>query len=253
MKKGRDNNLRGRGLGRAGFTLLELVVALMMVAVLALSLYATIRIAFKAQNAAESAIEPSRTAELAMGFIRQDIQNTLAPHNPDQYSSQFQYLAGAFQGQNSGGASGADGDLNFFSTADMKQHVSGNGEIKQIELTTEVPQGSSQKCLVRKCSRNLTVEQQPPPYDEEILVRGIESFNLRFFDGTDWQDTWDSTDQNGDLPNPNELPAAVEVTLVVDKSSDPGVKDVVKFIRVFQLACSNAVVDSESSTTGTTP
>lgn len=234
----RPHNPARRHAARAAFTLLELVIAMAMVAILAVSLYASLRIAFKAQASAEAAVEPSRTAELAMDFIRNDLQNAMPPHDPQTYTSQYQYLAGTFEGQNTGGASGVDGDLNFYSTADMKEHVSGNGEIKQLELTTDTPQGARGKCLVRRAARNLTVEQQPPPYDEEILVRGIESFNLRFFDGSNWTDVWDSTEEN------NELPAAVEVTLVLDRSKDPNDKQLVKFVRVFQMACSNAPYDT---------
>src|SRR5258708_20792219 len=155
---------------RRGFTLLELILAMGMVAIIATWMFAPMRTAFNSQKSGTAAIEPSRTAELAMEFIRQDLQNTLPPHDPQTYTSQFQYIAGAFEGQ-TGGMGGSDADLTFFSTADMREHVSGNGEIKQIELTTDQPPGASEKCLVRKCARNLLVEQQPPPYDERILCR----------------------------------------------------------------------------------
>jgi hypothetical protein len=49
------------------------------------------------------------------------------------------------------------------------------------------------------------------------LCRGVFGFNLRYYDGSVWQDTWDSTTQ-GDV-----LPLAVEVTLQLDdpRQSDP--------------------------------
>jgi type II secretory pathway component PulJ len=221
--------------------LLELVLAMGMVAILAVSMLATMKIAFNEQKAATEAVEPSRTADLAMEFIRQDLETALPPHDPSQYTSQYQYLAGAFQGQNTGGASGNDADLIFFSTGDMRQHQSGNGEIKQIELTTDVPAGATQKCLVRKCARNLTVETQPPPYDEEILVRGVEQFTIQYFDGSNWNDSWDSTQMQ-----PNELPAAVQVTIVIARpaAGQPGDKRLLKFTRIFQISTSTAAQDA---------
>ena len=51
---------------RSGFTLIELIVAMGMVAILSVSLYASLRIAFRAKDSAEKTIEPARTAELAM-------------------------------------------------------------------------------------------------------------------------------------------------------------------------------------------
>ena len=214
---------------RRGFTLLELTVALAMVAVLAVSLYASMKIAFRAKAAAELAVEPTRTAELAMDFIRNDLQNTLPPTG---------VLAQPFQGTNTGGTTGSDGDVTLFSTASAKNHPSANGEIKEIELTTDTPAGATQRCLVRKCLRNLTA-QQPPDPDEEILVRGISAFNLRYFDGTTWNNQWDSTQEN------NELPAAVEVSLTLDRSTSPQDPKLIKYVRVFQLPCSNAAFDSQ--------
>ena len=65
---------------RGGFTLIELIVAMGMVAILSVSLYASLRIAFRARESAEKAIEPARTAELAMEFIRSDLQNAMTPN-----------------------------------------------------------------------------------------------------------------------------------------------------------------------------
>lgn len=227
---------------RSGFTLIELVVALAAAALLATSLYLSLKVAFKAQESATAAVEPSRTADIAMEFIREDIQNTMPPHDPANYTSQFQYLAGAFQGQSGGGASGSDADLNFFSTSHMKDHPSGNGEIKQIELTTAMV--DNKKCLIRRSARNLTTETQPPPYDQEVLCRGIDSFSIQYYDGTNWDDTWDSTQMT-----PNELPAAVRVTITLDRTpTDKGSqKRLIPFSRVFQLSASTAAEDADIS------
>lgn len=231
------NNLRPRI--RRGFTLIELVLALMMVAILAGGLYASLRVAFDTQATATAALEPVRTADLAFEFIREDLQNVMPPHDPSTYTSQYQYLAGSFEGQSSGGATGNDGDLTFFSTSSMKEHPSGNGEIKQIELTTDTLNGK--KCLVRKCARNLTVEISPPPSDEEVLCRDIDSFTVQYFDGTNWNDFWDSTQTT-----PNELPVAVQVTITLNRPL-PGnsQKRLLKFTRTFQLSASTAAEDAD--------
>jgi prepilin-type N-terminal cleavage/methylation domain-containing protein len=233
--------LNSRDAAANGFTLLELMVAMTMVAILAVSLFASMRIAFQSQASAEAAVASSRTADMAMEFIRSDLQNALPPHDPSKYTIPYQKLAGTCEGTNSGGTTSSDGDIIFFSTADMKDHPSANGEVKEIELTTEVPTGTTQRCLVRKCCRNLTVNPLPVP-DEEIICRNISGFNLRFFDGSNWNDVWDSTQLN------NELPAAVEVTLIMDTSTDPKVKNLVKYVRIFQMACSNATYDSALDT-----
>jgi type II secretion system protein J len=234
------HNLRSRV--RRGFTLIELVLAMGMVAILAVSMYASMKVAFDTQQTATEAVEPGRTADLAFEFIRQDLQNTMPPHDPSTFTSQYQYLAGSFEGQSSGGANGSDADLIFFSTSSMKDHPSGNGEIKQIELTTDRVNGSTKKSLVRKCARNLSVEVSPPPADEEVLCRDVDSFAIQYFDGTNWNDSWDSTQMT-----PNELPVAVQVTIVLDRTPPaPGSpRRLMKFTRTFQLSASTAAEDAD--------
>jgi hypothetical protein len=78
------------------------------------------------------------------------------------------------------------------------------------------------------------------------LCRGVSAFAVRYFNGTDWSTSWDSTDDN-------TIPTAVEVTLDLERfggnvQSSQGAP-VMRFIRVFQLPCSSANPDT-SGTTG---
>lgn len=230
---------------RRAFTLIELIVALSIVAIMAVSLYASVRIAFKAQSSAEAAVEPSRTAELAMEFLRQDIENAMPPATTTSgISLATGKLAGNFVGSDGTDDRGHAGDdLNFYSTAEAGDHVSGNGEIKNIELLITTPANSVDHLLTRRVTRNLLsgVVQTP---DEEILCRGVSGFNLRYYNGTDWQDTWDSTAQD------NVLPAAVEVTLELERPAGQSGTRTLRFIRVFALSCATAPPD-DSETGGT--
>ena len=90
-----------RGNNRA-FTLLEMLVATAMIAVLAGSFYATLRVAFRAQRSALRTIEPVRKAKLAVNLLRADIQSALVPNG---------VLAGSFLGEDATDASGRDGDV----------------------------------------------------------------------------------------------------------------------------------------------
>jgi type II secretion system protein J len=230
-----DRRLTG---GRA-FTLLELVVAMAMVAVLALSLYASMKIAFRAKAVAETAVEPSRTAELAMELIREDVENALAP-SPASINAIVQSFEGT-QGTDDRGRE-AD-DLVFYSTADAPQHIDANGDVKMIELAVETPQGSRDHVLVRRVTRNLLAEEQAQP-DEEVICRGVSSFSMEYFDGTEWQTTWDSTQQN------NTLPTAVMVVLALDRPAGAPDAKTLRFTRVFPMSCSTTIPTPENDLTG---
>jgi type II secretion system protein J len=227
------------------FTLIELIVALAIVAIIGVSLYASIKVAFNAQHSAETAIEPSRTAELAMEFLRQDLENIVPPAgNNGQIPLATGKLAGDFTGTDSTDDRGHAGDdLLLFTTAPAADHAAANGEIKQVELLVTTAANSNDHVLVRRVTRNLLSTLVPTP-DEEILCRGVDGFNLRYFDGTDWQDSWDSTAVN------NELPTAIEVTLELERPATDGGTQTLRYTRVFTVSCATPAATDDSSTTG---
>jgi len=198
-----------------------------------MSLYASIRVGFHAKASAEAAVEPARVGSIAMNIIREDLQGALPPNG---------VLAGSFIGTDTKDDRNNDGDdLSFFSTADAPQHVDGNGEIKNIELTTVALTNSTDHVLIRRVTRNLLSQVQANP-DEEIICRHVLAFNLQYYDGTAWYDSWDSTTQN------NQLPAAVEVTLDLEPFNQNDAPH--RYQRIFTLPCSPLSADNPSTTGG---
>ncbi len=182
----------------AGFTLIELVLAMSIAAVLAVSLFAAMRVAFRAQRSAEQAVAPVSAVDAALAFVALDLQN-IRPASVDDWLS----------GVDGKDDRGHDGDsLTFFTTAPAADQPAANGEVKRVELAVSVD-NNGQHRLVRRVIRNLFTDVLPAP-DEETLCIGVYSLNLRYYDGSDWQNTWDST-QLGDV-----LPKAIEVTLQLD-------------------------------------
>ncbi|HZL37802.1 MAG TPA: type II secretion system protein GspJ [Tepidisphaeraceae bacterium] len=250
------------GGGRKGFTLLELLVALSMAAIVAVALFDSLRIGFKQKQIAERAVAPARIADEVMEVLRNDIQCALPPRS--QMTLQQQYLqgnasgqprvfAGPFEGMQSQDARGDEADdLVFFSTASSPLHPQGaNGDIKQIELTVIQPPNSADFVLVRNTTNNLLDPQQELP-DQEILCRHVYGFSLQYFDGVQWNTFWDSTQQSNSLP----LAVAVVLTLDTQQKNPDGTPLLANFRRVFQLPCygvpSTANATSGAGGSGTT-
>src|SRR6185295_5600421 len=109
-------------------------------------------VAFKARASAEAAVAPSRAVDITMNMLRDDIENAMVPNG---------VLAGTFVGTDSRDDRNLDADdLVFYSTADSPQHVTANGEIKNIELTIVVPMNSTDHVLIRRVTRNLLSQVQ---------------------------------------------------------------------------------------------
>ena len=71
--------------------------------------------------------------------------------------------------------------------------------------------------------------------EEQVLCRSVASLNLRYYDGTDWLDEWDST------ADANSLPLAVEIDIEIaqhDKHSKELQKR--RLVQSFALPCKTA-------------
>ena len=225
---------------RAAFTLLELLVAMFIVAILSLSLYASLQIAFRSKASAEAAVEPPRTAATALDLIGQDLQ-AAAP------LTAFPAQSLEFEGVDQTDSRGHPGDdLQFYTVADSPLHANANGDVKGVELTTVPSPDGRDHLLVRKVIRNLLSENfnAATPFtpgvnpDVEVICRGVGGFNLRYYNGDTWADSWDSTQED------NTIPAAVEVTLTLDRTDASGVTRSYNYVRIFPLSASTAAQDS---------
>ena len=216
----------------SGFTLLELLVAMAMVAILAVSLFASIQITFKAQKRADAAVEPGRTAQLALEMIGQDLTDSMPPGTQ---------LSGNFEGTTGSDDRGHEADdIDFYATTESPQHVDANGEIKNIEITVITPQNSTDHVLVRRVTRNLLSLNSTATPDPEFICGHVNSFTVQYFNGTDWETTWDSTAED------NTLPVAIQVTLNIDRddAAVAGGVQTYSYTRVYPIPCSTAAFDS---------
>jgi prepilin-type N-terminal cleavage/methylation domain-containing protein len=230
---------------RSGFTLLELIFALLMVAMIIPMLMASLVGDYKLKSTALAAIEPPTTAEQAFDWLRIDLGDAVAP-SAIAAANNTPTLLGPFEGQPGSDDKGhrAD-DLVFFGVADSPQHADGNGEIKMIELTVmTTPEGDH--VLVRKVTRDLIsyLNGSPPNPDVEVLCRGVDGFALDYFDGSNWvAQTWDSTAED------NTIPAAVRVTLTLTRPDAAGKSTrSLNYSTVIALPCSTAPYDSTVNT-----
>jgi prepilin-type N-terminal cleavage/methylation domain-containing protein len=75
--------------GARAFTLIEVLLALAIMSVITVALFASLHVAFKARDRSEAALEPVRTSEAVMELVRAELESALpprgtvvAPHTP---------------------------------------------------------------------------------------------------------------------------------------------------------------------------
>ncbi len=243
---------------RSAFTLLELLAAMSLMVVVSSCLYTTLYTGFRAYRTAQAAVDPTAAAINVIELLKQDITGVLPPGS---------HLAGAFIGTDSGGIKGVDADsLEFYTT-----HVyAADAELQSSGLTTTTTSSTSSTPLVggigkvallleedtetkdgtylllRQVTTNL-LAPNTVQVDEQVLCRDVVSLNLRYFDGTNWLDDWDST------ADANSLPRAVEVDLEVARH-DKYSKELQKrrLLQSFVVPCQTESTDTSTTSSSST-
>lgn len=221
---------------REGFTLLEMLTATAMTAVLAGSLYASLYVAFKAKESAMRSVESPRACQVAFEMLRRDIASAVVPRG---------LLAGPMVGTNALDLADGEGDtLSLHTVATDVETSFGEGDIRLVEYFCQPGEDAGGSTLVRAVTTNLLSTREVEPV-QEVVCRGVRAFSLRYFDGTAWQDSWDSTTRD------NVLPTAVEVTLELkEPPAESQGQTGYRMTRVLLVPCGQPILEEATATAG---
>jgi len=214
--------MQARRAQQTAFTLLEMLVALTLMGLLATGLYASLWTGLRAQRSVQAALKPVRAAGLALQFVSHGLGSALPPTG---------VLAGPFVGQDAtDSGTGKETDtMTWFAAAG--QPTQGASDVVELTLAITSVENTGERVLALGQIRNLLAPTEQEP-TQEILCRGVVSLNLRYFDGSDWVDEWESTAYD------DTLPAAVEVSLAIEREAKGQTEaSPHRLTRVFVLPC----------------
>lgn len=238
-----------------GFTLMELLVAMVLMVSVAACLYTALYTGFRAHRSALQAVEPTLQALNAIELLKEDILGVTPPGDSNS-------LAGAFVGEDDAGIKGVDTDsLEFYTTHVYADEESVHGGIGKVALFLEEEDAQDQQRnfttykLLREVSTNLLSPKTEEPL-EQVLCRDVVSLNLRYYDGESWVEEWDSS------ADANSLPQAVEVDIQIayhrksgrrDKNSmeEPEQRRLVQIFAIPCKAAEEASSETETQSGGT--
>ncbi|HEV7299347.1 MAG TPA: type II secretion system protein GspJ [Tepidisphaeraceae bacterium] len=222
---------------RSAFTLLELILSLGMVAMISLTLYGSMRTAFRARTTAENQTAAARPAQILLDLLQSDFESILPPGGT---------LAGAFIATPATTGFGSADRVNFFTIGrDLYGQVPAPFAegVRQVELALDTT--GPQPLLVRRVSRNL-LSQNEAPIEQEVLSPRVRALSLRYYDGTEWTDTWDSA------ALANALPQAVQIGIEIDQPTRDG-SGPYRMSRIVPIVCIAAPPETTSTTATEAP
>ena len=236
-----------------GFTLLELLLSMAIVAVLTLALYSAFYAAFKARDVAQSQVIGVRAATVALDMIEQDLKSVQPPDpsfDADNANGEATTGSGTgpfdgpFMGYASGGSGGSSGaEIDCYSMGhdfDKPDSLFSEG-MRHVQIMLTQDGQTSQ--LIRNINRNL-LSPNGETLTPEVLASNVISFSAQYYDGVNWNDSWDSTQTD-------VLPVAVDITLEVQDPNSTD-KKTYKASRMIVLPCGVSTANSADATsTGT--
>ncbi|MGN6368719.1 MAG: type II secretion system protein GspJ [Phycisphaerae bacterium] len=205
------------------FTLIEVILALAITVIIGGILAASLVATNKASRSAEASMNEFRQTMTTADLIQAELENCLPP-----------------TGQLQGPFYGTTDDLIFYTSGPEPKAVV-QGDVHEVEYTTAPSSGTPGLNLVRRVTSNLLAQTVITPPDQ-VVCQDVDQIEFWYYDGNDWLDTWDSTQEN------NALPMAVRFTLTLlpAKQGDPPRTTT----RIVPFSCYNPSLSTDSSTTG---
>ena len=180
-------------MNRRAFTLIELVLAMAACAVLLVAIYGFFSKAVHLRDDLMARTREARVRAHAAGVIRNDLRNAIVSGGT---------LAAVLTGSQQSPGGSFPGYLKFTTTTTPDADEVPNPDVQQVEyyIVTD-PAAADEKAgmLVRAHTRHLlatTAEEAT----EEPLLAGMDAMEVEFFDGTDWQESWEVTAEDETLP-----------------------------------------------------
>lgn len=190
---------------RAGFTLLEVVVSLAVLALIGTLTFSTIASALNTRDLLEADDAVNQSARIAMARIRRDLSLAYLTANVTAVNTYMTLFV----------AQDGNPDRLWFATLAHQRLYRGTRECDQSEITyftADDPDTRGAMALLRRESPRI---DQAPERDGliEPLAYDVTAFDVRFLDPklNEWKDEWDTTGAD----TPNRLPRAAQVTLTL--------------------------------------
>jgi len=179
-----------------------MILAIGIAAMVLVAINAVFFTAVRLRDAATEAIDAATPIDQAVSTIRRDLQCVVTPKPGGLMSGDFK----TGNVTSTGISTPVAAEL-YTSTGSMSASEPW-GEVQRVtyELKSSV---NGSRDLYRSITRNL-LTTGTPDVEDQLLLSGVADLHFSCYDGSQWQDTWDTSDTSGVSTN---LPLAVRVRI----------------------------------------
>ena len=203
----RGNNVKYSG--NHGFTLMELLIAIMIAAVVLAAMNAAFYAALHLKSSTLSAVENGIPLNHAVSILKADLRGILVTGG---------VMGGPVESPGMESVNNQPTLLDIYTTTGVVYDDLPWGDVQKVSYLLRNPAGGSRPVgqdLIRAVTRNLLASTQPD-LSEQSLLSGVSSLQFSFYDGANWQTAWDTT--NAVTP----IPQAIKVEIEFAKADSGG-------------------------------
>jgi type II secretion system protein J len=201
------------------FTLIELILAIGIMAIVMIAINAVFFSALKLRESTVNSVEASLPVQQALAILRRDLEGAVPPAESGTFAGNFK------SGNVISLGTAMPVDIEFNTTTGIIRNDEPWGEIQKVSYGLRPPANRNLpgNDLYRNITRNLLATITPQP-EEHWMMGGVDSIEFTCYDGVQWRNDWDTsiTDTN--------LPLAVRVHILL--ASADGVSDSGKSIEM---------------------
>lgn len=206
------------------FTLLELLLAVVVFAIVLAAINTIFYGAVHLRNKTTSAIESSVGLEQALVTIKRDLGSLVTPGG----TMLGELQTSAVNASRTAATQGAQAGPVFYCASGLIDENSPWADIQKVSYSVVTsPDRDAGNDLYRIVTRNLLPNVQEDS-TSELLLNGVQAIDFLFYDGTQWRSSWDSTTDDPKLPkaikalvtlapdiNQRKAPPAIELVVPV--------------------------------------
>jgi type II secretion system protein J len=226
----------------SAFTLVEMILSIGVAAIVLVAVNAVLFTALHLREVTTAAVDAATPIDLAATFLRRDLACAVTPTNGTSKILSGGFRAGTLT--STGIAEPVAVEL-FTATGALSQNAPW-ADIQRVtyELKTATD-ASGRRDLYRSVTRNLLATTAVPDVENQLMLTGVERVRFTCYDGSMWQETWDTTSTtsvNTNLP----LAVRVEIQLAGSRANEP----IQLVVPIDSVSRTNAVLTNSTSSTG---
>jgi type II secretion system protein J len=224
----------------SAFTLIEMVLAIGVAAIVLIAVNTVLFASLRLRDATTKVVDAAAPVDQTVTFLRRDLQCVVTPTNGTS-----RVLSGDFRVGNvtSDGVPEPVAIEMFTATGALSANAPW-ADIQRVtyELKQPTDHNAAGKNLVRSIVRNL-LTVTTPDVEDQLMLSGVESVKFTCFDGSQWQETWDTTGATSTYTN---LPLAVRVDIQMAGGGTANLQPIEMVVPIDVQARTNAVLTATS-------